>query len=75
MCGVGSSLNQSLAQVSPQATGLGAGAIGGSVLTGARRVAGGRPNTVLGGGGGGSTRPTPPRTPGPGRPGGDNSYL
>jgi hypothetical protein len=68
MCAIGSSTNNSLAAISPQATGLGPTAIGGSLLTGARRVAGGRPAGSLltgapGGGGTGGSRPQPPTTP------------
>lgn len=71
MCAIGSSTNSSIAATSAQATGLGAaGAIGGTLLTGARRVnAGRRPGTVLagspapGGGGGGASPPRSPTRP------------
>lgn len=70
MCAIGSSTNNSIAAVSPQATGLGATSINGTLLTGARRVnAGRRPGTVLTGaptpGSSGGFRPPPqrPNTP------------
>lgn len=66
MCAIGSSTNNSIAATSTQATGLGAaGAIGGTMLTGARRVnVGSRATgTVLAGGGAAGSAPPRARTP------------